>query len=126
RSPASAFLPKTTRRSSMARAPPRGPVKFAPAWLGAPPCAPRARFPARARALVPGVPRVAACVAFSGGADSTALLAALARLRRWGLKVRAVHIDNQLRPDSARWSAHCRRCARALGVRLEVRRIVVP
>ncbi|HEY7996327.1 MAG TPA: tRNA lysidine(34) synthetase TilS [Steroidobacteraceae bacterium] len=99
----------------MARAPPRGAVKFAPAWLAA-----------RLRALVPGFPRVAACVAFSGGADSTALLAALARLRRGGLQVRAVHIDHQLRPDSARWSAHCRRCARALGVPLEVRRILVP
>jgi tRNA(Ile)-lysidine synthase len=99
----------------MARARPRGPAKFAPAWLAA-----------RLRALVPGFPRVAACVAFSGGADSTALLAALARLRRGGLSVRAVHIDHQLRPDSARWSAHCRRRARELGIPLEVRRIVVP
>ena len=99
----------------MARARPREPANFTPAWLAA-----------RLGALVPQFPRVAACVAFSGGADSTALLAALARVRRAGLKVRAVHVDHQLRPDSARWSAHCRRRARQLGIPLEVRRIVVP
>ena len=99
----------------MARARARGAPNFTPAWLAV-----------RLRALVPQFPRVTACVAFSGGADSTALLAALARLRRRGLKVRAVHVDHQLRADSARWSAHCRRCARALGIALEVRRIVVP
>ncbi len=99
----------------MARARSRGPATFTPAWLAA-----------RLHALVPEFPRVAACVAFSGGADSTALLAALARVRRAGLKVRAVHVDHQLRPDAARWSAHCRRRARELGIPLEVRRIVVP
>ena len=99
----------------MARARPREPANFTPAWLAA-----------RLGALVPQFPRVSACVAFSGGADSTALLAALARVRRAGLKVRAVHVDHQLRPDSARWSAHCRRRARQLGIPLEVHRIVVP
>jgi tRNA(Ile)-lysidine synthase len=73
-------------------------------------------------ALLPGFPAVALCVAFSGGADSTALLAALAQLKRPPLKLRALHVDHQLQPQSANWSAHCRRVARALGVPLQVRR----
>jgi tRNA(Ile)-lysidine synthase len=61
------------------------------------------------------------CVAFSGGADSTALLAALAQLQRLPLKVRALHVDHRLHPHSANWAAHCRRVARALDVPLQVR-----
>ncbi|MET0535280.1 MAG: tRNA lysidine(34) synthetase TilS [Steroidobacter sp.] len=61
------------------------------------------------------LPRDAAvCVAFSGGLDSTVLLHAMARLQRHPL--RAVHIDHGLHADSASWSAHCDRQARALGV----------
>jgi tRNA(Ile)-lysidine synthase len=61
------------------------------------------------------------CVAFSGGADSTALLAALAQLKRPPLRLRAVHVDHRLHPHSSSWAAHCRRVARALGVPLRVR-----
>ncbi len=71
--------------------------------------------------LLPGFPEVAVCVAFSGGADSTALLAALAQLERPPLKVRALHVDHRLHPHSLRWAAHCRRVARALEVPLQVR-----
>jgi tRNA(Ile)-lysidine synthase len=71
--------------------------------------------------LLPGFPDVTVCVAFSGGADSTALLAALAQLRRPPLKVRALHVDHRLHPQSASWAAHCRRVARALDVPLQVR-----
>jgi len=71
--------------------------------------------------LLPDFPDVAVCVAFSGGADSTALLAALAQLRRPPLKVRALHVDHRLHPHSANWAAHCRRVARALDVPLQVR-----
>lgn len=70
--------------------------------------------------LLPGFPEARVCVAFSGGADSTALLGALAALPRPPLELRALHIDHRLHPHSRRWSAHCRRLARSLAVPLEV------
>jgi tRNA(Ile)-lysidine synthase len=60
-------------------------------------------------------PRVT--VAFSGGLDSTVLLASLRRLEL-PLPLRAAHIDHGLHPRSAEWSAHCARTAAALGVEL--------
>jgi tRNA(Ile)-lysidine synthase len=98
----------------MASAPRRGRLSFGPAFLAR-----------RLRQLLPQYPHLALCVAFSGGADSTALLAALSRLRARGLKLRAVHIDHQLQPASEAWSVQCRRLARRLGVALEVRRVHV-
>ena len=47
-------------------------------------------------------PRVT--VAFSGGLDSTVLLATLCRLD-WPVRVRAAHVDHGLNPRSADWSA---------------------
>jgi tRNA(Ile)-lysidine synthase len=94
------------------RATRRPPAGFGPRWLQQ-----------RLSALLPQFPQVPVCVAFSGGADSTALLAALARLPRPPLKLRALHVDHRLHPDSRRWSAHCRRVAHALGVPLIVRTV---
>jgi tRNA(Ile)-lysidine synthase len=94
----------------MARAPRRAPASFGPRWLER-----------RLSQLLPQFPDVALCVAFSGGADSTALLAAVAALRHPPLELRAIHIDHRLHPHSRRWSAHCRRVARELGVPLTVR-----
>src|SRR2546421_11711819 len=99
RSPASAYLPKPRRRA-VPRAVRRGTEGFGPRSLSR-----------RLAQLLPGFPDVAVCVAFSGGADSTALLAALAQLERPPLKVRALHVDHRLHPHSVRWVAHCRRGA---------------
>ncbi len=88
----------------------RGPMRFGPRWLEQ-----------QLTRLLPRYPDVALCVAFSGGADSTALLAALGELRHRPLRLRALHVDHRLHPQSADWSAHCRRLARRLGVPLGVR-----
>lgn len=63
-------------------------------------------------------------VAFSGGLDSTVLLAALCRL---GLptRVRAAHVDHALHPRSAEWSAHCGRIAAAFGTEFAGVRVAV-
>ena len=94
----------------MARVARRGPRSFAPRWLRQ-----------RLAELLPDFPETPLCVAFSGGADSTALLAALARLSRPAPRLRAVHIDHRLHPQSRKWSVHCRQVARALGVPIAVR-----
>ena len=94
----------------MARARRGRPPSFGPQWLQR-----------RLTELLPDYPGVALCVAFSGGCDSTALIAALAQLPRPPRALRALHIDHRLQPQSRRWSAHCRRIARRLRVPLTVR-----
>lgn len=96
----------------MARTARRGPRSFGPRWLRQ-----------RLGELLPDFPHPALCVAFSGGADSTALLAALAQLPHPPPRLRAVHVDHRLHPQSARWGLHCRRVARALGVPITVRTV---
>lgn len=55
-------------------------------------------------------------VAFSGGADSTALLEALCLLRRKrSLRIGAAHLDHGLSPLSGRWVRHCAKVAAELG-----------
>jgi len=63
-------------------------------------------------------------VAFSGGLDSTVLVAALARLPPVA-PVRAAHVDHSLHPRSAEWSAHCGEVAAALGVEYFGARVAV-
>jgi tRNA(Ile)-lysidine synthase len=65
-----------------------------------------------------------AVVAFSGGVDSTVLLATLARLKLRP-PLRAAHVDHALHPDSGLWSAHCEATAHALGVELVTVRVEV-
>lgn len=66
----------------------------------------------------PGLPFA---VAFSGGADSTALLLACAR--RWPGQVRAIHIHHGLQAAADGFESHCRALCLALGVPLAVRRV---
>ena len=82
---------------------------FTPEWLNA-----------QLARLLPGHPNVSICVALSGGIDSTALLAALATHKGQHPRLRAVHINHGLHPNSPKWTAHCRSLARDLGVPLEV------
>lgn len=58
------------------------------------------------------------CVAFSGGLDSTVLLAALAQALEHepAYRLCAVHVDHGLHPDSAQWERHCATVAQQLGV----------
>ena len=66
----------------------------------------------------PGLPFA---VAFSGGADSMALL--LACNRRWPGQVRAVHIHHGLQDVADDFEAHCRALCLRLNVPLVVRRV---
>jgi len=66
----------------------------------------------------PGLPFA---VAFSGGADSTALLVACAR--RWPGQVRAVHIHHGLQEAADGFEAHCRALCQQLNMPLAVRRV---
>jgi tRNA(Ile)-lysidine synthase len=63
-------------------------------------------------------------VAFSGGLDSTVLLAALCRLAL-PTPVRAAHVDHGLHPDSSTWSAHCASTAAAFGAEFVAARVTV-
>src|ERR1700746_3924253 len=108
RSPPSACTPKT-RRDRRPRAMGPRPEEFGARWLGR-----------RFAELLPEFPDRELCVAFSGGADSTALLAALAELKDRVRALRAVHIDHGLHPDSRSWGARAVDLARGLGVRCEV------
>jgi len=82
---------------------------FGPEWLAA-----------RLRGILPGYPDVRLCVAYSGGLDSTALLAALAARRPKQTQLRAVHVNHGLHPRAAQWASHCRTTARQLDVPLQV------
>jgi len=61
-------------------------------------------------------------VAFSGGADSLALLHAFTRARERdpALRLRAVHVDHHQLAESARWAHQCMEVCRRLSVDLEV------
>ena len=62
--------------------------------------------------------------AFSGGADSTALLLALHYLApRLGCTLHAAHLDHRLRPGSAGEAEACRRFCEALGISLLAEKI---
>jgi tRNA(Ile)-lysidine synthase len=89
--------------------------EFGPAWLRE-----------RLARLLPDGRDPPLAVAFSGGADSTALLAALAQLPGRRRRLRAIHIDHGLHADSAAWSRHAAQVARSLGVPFVARATHVP
>ncbi len=102
-----------------ARAAPRRAVRRAPAfsapWLAR-----------QLRAQIGSLRGAKLCVAFSGGADSMALLAALAALQaRTGFQLRALHINHRLQPQADAMAASALRAARTLGVNCEVVRAPV-
>lgn len=64
-------------------------------------------------------------VAFSGGADSLALLHALCQLREAlaPAGIGAIHVHHGLHPEADAWASHCRRLCADLEVALEVLRV---
>lgn len=87
--------------------------QFTPAWLGG-----------QLRALAGPLRGAQLCIAYSGGLDSTVLLATLASLRkRAGFRLRAVHVDHGLHADSAHWAVRARSQARGLGIACAVLRV---
>jgi len=70
------------------------------------------------QALQAFAPALPLGVAFSGGADSTALLAAC--VRRWPAQVVALHVNHGLQGAAADFEQHCRRACERLHVPLRV------
>jgi tRNA(Ile)-lysidine synthase len=53
----------------------------------------------------------------SGGADSVVLLDCLQQsARQWPFRLSALHVNHQLSPNAARWTAFCRRFCHARGI----------
>lgn len=87
-------------------------------------------------ALDPGLDRIKAAlptngppvtlrIAYSGGRDSHVLLHWLAgqRAALAPHRLRAIHVDHGLHPDSASWTDHCAAVCAALALPLDVRRV---
>lgn len=66
-------------------------------------------------------------VAFSGGADSTALLHAMSQLRgRLRPDLRAVHIDHGLHRESEQWRSQCELFCQSRAIPIHTERVSVP
>ncbi len=67
------------------------------------------------------------CVAFSGGMDSHVLLHTVAQLLDGNnqARVRAVHINHGLNPDSDYWAQHCEFVCDSLGVPVVIKKVLV-
>ncbi len=93
----------------------RSDPRFHPAWLVA-----------QLRALIGPLRGRNLCVAYSGGLDSTTLLAALAAARaRAGFGLRALHIDHGLHPESGAWALRACALARRWRVRCAAIRVQI-
>ena len=93
--------------------------------MKAAPFGPRA-LRAHLATLLPAFPHCALCVAYSGGLDSTALLAALALGSRARPQLRALHINHGLHAGADACAAHCQSFAQRVGVPLTVIGVEVP
>jgi tRNA(Ile)-lysidine synthase len=81
----------------------------------------------RLRTLIGSLRGQRLCLAYSGGADSSALLCALAALRgREGFRLRALHVNHQLYPHAAEWARTACALAQRLRVPCEVLEVRVP
>src|SRR5258706_8386942 len=110
--PASAPIPRASFR--MSRAATRHPPDRRGAFSVS-------RLQQRLRELIVPLRDAQLCVAYSGGADSTALLAALVRLRgRCGFRLRALHVNHQLHADAGHWAMQATAMAGRLGVPIQV------
>jgi len=79
------------------------------------------RFAAALAAIDPGWPEGGACIALSGGLDSSVLLHAMANVARArGIPLRALHVDHGLQAASAAWARSCRDACDAAGIPLHV------
>ncbi len=74
-----------------------------------------------AQALQDFQPGLPLAVAYSGGADSTALLLACAR--KWPGQVSAIHVHHGLQAAADTFESHCRSVCARLGVPLQVLRV---
>jgi tRNA(Ile)-lysidine synthase len=80
-----------------------------------------AALPDPESALAAFTPRLPLAIAYSGGADSTALLVACAR--RWPQQVLAFHVNHGLQPAAAGFERQCESACAASRVPLHVERI---
>ncbi|WP_242489898.1 tRNA lysidine(34) synthetase TilS [Noviherbaspirillum cavernae] len=75
-------------------------------------------------AKIAGVPAIA--IAYSGGLDSSVLLALMQRYAaRRAIRLFAFHIHHGISPNADLWLAHCQRECERLGIAFEARRIAI-
>jgi tRNA(Ile)-lysidine synthase len=79
------------------------------------------RLAAALAAIDPRWPEGGACVALSGGLDSSVLLHAMAEVaHERSIRLRALHVDHGLQAESAAWAQSCRAACDAAGIPLQV------
>ena len=63
-------------------------------------------------------------IAYSGGADSTALLYLFSDLRHThSIHLEAIHVDHNLSPDNNVWESHCKNICNKLDITLHTKSV---